>query len=311
MGQIPNWVRAAFIGDIFVSAGDEKHHESNIVWGPIGIASSLVISVVAAMKQDLRWLFIFAWPLFAIGIWKLCRQVPYRRLGNWIALLMTLAVGLTLLWMNAWLSPKAKPVVQATAIMPTIVKVEPRIPQLAATPKSHRVNRHVQPAQSSLTKDQLDEALKKALSGVSQPQPTERRIGNLTERLLKMSTRLEWFVSNRKEMEKSYLSQIGHTPTPLERIGVITMNAAITSQLFQYDYQDDVIRLINEAAAQNFRDPPLDALMKSVLQVQHSNEQITQQGPPGMAKDRLLSINLGGIRGIIDGLNNLAEAIGN
>jgi len=33
-------------------------YESNMVWGPVALASGIVLAVVAAMKHDLRWLLL-------------------------------------------------------------------------------------------------------------------------------------------------------------------------------------------------------------------------------------------------------------
>ena len=45
-------------------------HESNLFWGSISIAIGIVLTVVAAMMHDIRWLLIFAWVFFALGIWR-------------------------------------------------------------------------------------------------------------------------------------------------------------------------------------------------------------------------------------------------
>jgi hypothetical protein len=65
-GFLRSIVRRAFLG-ARTYGKDEKHHESNLVWGPLGIGSSIVLTVIAAMKHDLRFLFFAAWPVLCLA----------------------------------------------------------------------------------------------------------------------------------------------------------------------------------------------------------------------------------------------------
>jgi hypothetical protein len=97
-------LRRLFVG-VRTKTEDKKHHESNLVWGPVGIACSIIVSVVATMVQDLRWLVIVAWSLFAFGIWRICKQIPYRGLRRWIASVSMLVVAVGLYGIAFWLKP--------------------------------------------------------------------------------------------------------------------------------------------------------------------------------------------------------------
>ena len=98
-------VRRIFLG-ARTSSKDEKHHESNLVWGPLGIGSSIVLTVIAAMKHDLRFLFFAAWPCFVFGLWRLCRYIPYKRLAGWIVLICGVVLAIGLWFLSAWLRPE-------------------------------------------------------------------------------------------------------------------------------------------------------------------------------------------------------------
>ncbi len=97
-------LRRTFMGES-VTTEDRKHHESNLLWGPLGIGASIVITVVAAMKRDLRGLLFLAWPFFVFGIWKLCRHVPYKNLSRWITGFAAVVVAIALVILSNWLKP--------------------------------------------------------------------------------------------------------------------------------------------------------------------------------------------------------------
>ena len=45
-------------------------YESNLVWGPISLGVGILLTVVAAMKHDLRWLLWFALPCLLFASWS-------------------------------------------------------------------------------------------------------------------------------------------------------------------------------------------------------------------------------------------------
>jgi hypothetical protein len=50
-------------------------YESNVFWSPTCLAIGLIVSVIAIVKQDLRWLFLLAWPLFTLSLWWAVRTI--------------------------------------------------------------------------------------------------------------------------------------------------------------------------------------------------------------------------------------------
>jgi hypothetical protein len=67
---------------------------------------ALVLTVVAAMKKDLRWLLILAWPFATMAVWVLTgafyQQKAFRIL---VTTLGTLVVIVGLYYLNVWLRP--------------------------------------------------------------------------------------------------------------------------------------------------------------------------------------------------------------
>ncbi len=96
-------IRRGFLGK--KRGSTEKHHESNLVWGPLGIGCSIVLTVIAAMKHDLRFLFYVAWPCFVFGILRLSKRVPYIMLSYWITVASAMLVGVGLWELSHWLEP--------------------------------------------------------------------------------------------------------------------------------------------------------------------------------------------------------------
>jgi hypothetical protein len=98
-------LRSIFVGRLRESKSDQKHQESNLVWGPIGIGVSIVLTVVAAIRHDPRFLLWFAWVCFIFGSWRICKAIPFVALAKWVLILSVLGSG-GILWAIArWLSP--------------------------------------------------------------------------------------------------------------------------------------------------------------------------------------------------------------
>jgi len=55
-------------------------YESNLLWGPVAIALSIILTVVAAKLRDVRWLLWIAAPPFTFGFWAICRPLTSRLL---------------------------------------------------------------------------------------------------------------------------------------------------------------------------------------------------------------------------------------
>jgi hypothetical protein len=56
------------------------------------------------MKQDLRWMLIFAWICFAVAAWVIARK---SRAVWWITGIAAILLGAGFFWMNWWLRPTA------------------------------------------------------------------------------------------------------------------------------------------------------------------------------------------------------------
>lgn len=88
-------------------------YERGPFWGFLSLAFAIVLTVVAAMQRDLRWLLFIAWPCFVIPFWLMCREI--RRVSiKWIsvsALSVCAAVGLFAIGGTA---PKPAPILTNT-----------------------------------------------------------------------------------------------------------------------------------------------------------------------------------------------------
>ena len=52
--------------------------ETNLIWGPASLGFAIVLTVVASLKHDLRWLLWFAAPCFALAFWALVKYWLHR-----------------------------------------------------------------------------------------------------------------------------------------------------------------------------------------------------------------------------------------
>jgi hypothetical protein len=90
-------------------------YESNLLWGPVSIVATIVLTIIAAVKHDFRWLLILAWPVSGVAIWwaaKRTREVwPITILGIMMS-------GGGLLWLNSWLRPATISTPPAVALSP-------------------------------------------------------------------------------------------------------------------------------------------------------------------------------------------------
>jgi hypothetical protein len=71
-------------------------YESTLLWGAGGAGIAVVLVVVAAMMEDLRWLLIIAWLFLCLATWSIVRHLLHRSV-RWIAfssLSIVIAIGL-------------------------------------------------------------------------------------------------------------------------------------------------------------------------------------------------------------------------
>jgi len=82
-------------------------YESTLLWGALGAALAMVLTVVAAMMKDLRWLLILAWPFFVFSGWSICKNViTHKFWRNLVSFASALIFGIALLWLNSYLGPR-------------------------------------------------------------------------------------------------------------------------------------------------------------------------------------------------------------
>jgi len=81
--------------------------ERNLFWGPVGVFLSVILAVLAVMK-DVRWLLFVAWPCLLLCVWVATRDIVswQRRATCFLVVIILAAVGhLTL---HNWLQPNSK-----------------------------------------------------------------------------------------------------------------------------------------------------------------------------------------------------------
>jgi len=164
------------------NAGKASWYESNLFWGPMALGISILLTVIGAIKHDLRWLLWFAAPCFTIGFWALIKRWLRR---GWLVLSVVFAgllICLGLYRVHGWLgTPNAEQVgdetesgSQATTIQSTPAQAEPgttttqpAVVQGNVTKrKAESIGKPVAPAQQPA----LQEALPKQESKAATPQ---------------------------------------------------------------------------------------------------------------------------------------------
>jgi hypothetical protein len=59
--------------------GKSQHwYEGNMFWGPFSLGVGIVLTVVAAMRHDLRWLLLFAGACFVVAGWRIAKAIGRR-----------------------------------------------------------------------------------------------------------------------------------------------------------------------------------------------------------------------------------------
>jgi hypothetical protein len=97
-------------------------YESTLLWGAGSVFVAILLTVVAAMSKDVRWLLVFAWPLFGIAAWAVSRRLTTRQFWQWVA---TVGSSLIVAGLLIGLDVKLKPVEIARA-GPTISAPSPK-----------------------------------------------------------------------------------------------------------------------------------------------------------------------------------------
>lgn len=81
-------------------------YESNLFWGPAALGVGILLTVVAAMKQDLRWLLWFAAPCFLLVSWSAVKQIERAGLKWLLMSVCFLVICGSLYGMHLWLRPQ-------------------------------------------------------------------------------------------------------------------------------------------------------------------------------------------------------------
>jgi hypothetical protein len=74
----------------------QPFYETNLFWGCFGAGLGIVVTVVAAMIRDLRWLLLIACPLFWVSIWAATKNISYMttkvavRISGWVIIAIAL-----------------------------------------------------------------------------------------------------------------------------------------------------------------------------------------------------------------------------
>lgn len=90
-------------------------YERSLFWGLVGLAAAIVLTVVAAVVKDLRWLLILAWLAMLIPLWLACREWRLQ-VGRWSLFIFLCGItGFSLWRLNVKLRPKPNPMVAATS----------------------------------------------------------------------------------------------------------------------------------------------------------------------------------------------------
>ena len=112
-------------------------YQSTMLWGAGSLAAAIIITVVAAMTRDLRWLLIFAWTFAALAAWEFIGYFSKSKVRrNLITTLAAAVFAVALYGLNIRLrpplqsklvadTPKPPETVQVPPILPTIIPSKP------------------------------------------------------------------------------------------------------------------------------------------------------------------------------------------
>ena len=91
-----------------VSTPRAKASQSTLLWGTASLAASIVLTVVAGMKGDLRWLLALVLPFACIAVWEFVSYFDKLRQKRWaIVIVSGLVFAISLYRINVWLKPPA------------------------------------------------------------------------------------------------------------------------------------------------------------------------------------------------------------
>jgi hypothetical protein len=110
--------------------------QSPIFWGCFSTTIAIVLSVVAAMIHDVRWILAVAWPFAGFAVFEFARICSKRKSIVWSSTGMgTVASAILLGWLYVELAPVESPSIKVSPSTATIVPSTPEQPtqQLQST----------------------------------------------------------------------------------------------------------------------------------------------------------------------------------
>jgi len=126
--------------------GPTPWYESNLLWGPLALGVGILLTVIAAMEHDLRWLLWFAWPCFGAVVWWLARRTHKKVL---ISITGIVVVGAGLLWLGIRLRPQQVVTAQMPSTPESNAHPQPQMPPVSLKPetpvKSHTLTHSTAP----------------------------------------------------------------------------------------------------------------------------------------------------------------------
>ncbi len=95
-------------------------YEGTLLWGSLGAAIAIILTVVAAMSKDLRWLLILAWPFSCLAVWAVLKVIPQRGLRWPLIIASSLLIAGGLYWVNVALRPPHAEPAQISPLVPSV-----------------------------------------------------------------------------------------------------------------------------------------------------------------------------------------------
>jgi hypothetical protein len=121
-------------------------YQSTLLWGCIGAFLSIVLTVVAAMMKDIRWLLFLAWPFAVFAAWEFVRTWSSRTVVVLsVTCLATVVIGALLAWLHFVLPPPSSPI---TADLDASKVAQMAPPKPTATPAPPSQARKVEATKS-------------------------------------------------------------------------------------------------------------------------------------------------------------------
>src|SRR5215471_1808592 len=81
--------------------------QSTLLWGAFSLAGAILITVIAAMRRDIRWLLYLSLPFFAFSCFEFLSYFPRFQTKRWmLTLLFCIGCLFGLTWLYTFLRPE-------------------------------------------------------------------------------------------------------------------------------------------------------------------------------------------------------------